>query len=323
MSRRIDRLVTYVRSVTENETANSTTDITDEEIIEYFNQAQDRIQSKIVAQHPRIFVTETTIAAVADQEEYDLPADAFLANKILSIEYTADSTASRPVYYKLIPGFERDRASHISGIPKYYIRRDKLTNATGSFLASPAPAAGGQFRVTYIQSIDNLDKRRAVVSAVTLDSGTSSISSLTFDTSGSPPIDFTNLADHEFFCVVNKNGTIKMRNIEFDGDGSDSINTSTGVVTIESGFTYNSGESIAVGDFIVGGKNTSTHSSLPKNVERYLIQFAIFKILKTDSSVDVTEQFQELSIIEQDILDSYQEIEEDIHAIPIIEDWEY
>jgi len=323
MSRRVDRLIDHIRSITENETANSTTDIADNEIIEYINEAQHRIQAKILSQHPRVFVTETTIAAVQDQEEYNLPSDVFLANKILSVEYTTNASAADPIYYKLKPGVERNRISHVSGLPVHYIRRDKYTNATGSFLASPAPQdASGQFRITYVQRMDNLDKRRGVVSLVT-DSG-SAITSLTLDVSGTPPIDTTDLAEHEFFCVVGKNGTMKMRNLEFDGDGGDSIDTSTGVVTLEgSSFTYNSGESIAVGDYIVGGKDTNTHSNLPRNIERYLINFAAFKVLKTDSSVDVNEQLQELSLLERDIISSYQEIEEDIHEIPILEDWIY
>lgn len=322
MARRVDRLITHIRSITENETANSTTDITDNEIIEYLNEAQHRIQAKIVAQHPRVFINETTVSAVQNQEEYNLESSAFLANKILTIEYTPNSSANRPVYYKLLPGYERDRISHVSGHPKYYIRRDKFNQDTGSFIASPAPQdANGAFRVTFIQRMDNLDKRRGIVSLAT-DSGTA-ITALTLDVSGTPPIDSTDLADHEYFCVVDKNGNMKMRNLEFDGDGSDSIDTSTGVVTLEgSSFTYASGESIAVGDYIVGGKDTNTHSVLPRNVERYLINFAAFKVLKTDSSIDVGEQLQELALLEQDIVNSYQEIEEDIHEIAIIDRWD-
>jgi hypothetical protein len=322
MGRRVDRLITHIRAISENETANSTTDITDNEIIEYMNEAQHRLQSRILAQHPRIFIKETTITAVQDQEEYNLPADAFLANKILTIEYTDNAGSSRPTYHKLIPGYERNRASHISGIPKYYIRRDKLNSDTGSFIASPAPSSSNaQFRVTYVQRLDNLDKRRGIISAVTTTS--TQLTALTLDTSGTPPIDSTDLADHEFFTIVGKDGTIKMRNVEFDGDGGDSINTSTGVVTLEgSAHTFESGETAAVGDYIVGGSDTTSHVRLPRNLERYIIKFAQFQVLKRDSSVDSQEAFQELAMIEQEILEAYQEIEEDIHEIAIVEEWD-
>ena len=74
MGRRVDRLITHIRAITENDLANSNTDITDEEIIEYINEAQHRIQSKILAVHPRVFIKEITTQIQTNQEEYDLPA---------------------------------------------------------------------------------------------------------------------------------------------------------------------------------------------------------------------------------------------------------
>jgi len=321
VARRSDRIITHVRTITENEVANSTTDISDEEILEYINEGLQRILSVIVRENQRVFLKETTINAVQDQEEYDLPSDVFLNSKLVSVEYTTNSAASRPVFYKLRPGIDRQRYTHVSAQPTHYIRRDKFDTDTGSFLASPPPAdSNGQFRITYIQKMDNVDKRRAVVSAVT-DSGTA-ITALTLDTSGTPPIDSIALADHEFFCIVDKNGNMKMRNLEFDEDGDTSIDTSTGVVTLEGGsHTYSSGESIAVGDYVVGGKDTGTHLRIPRNLERYVKKFAAFQILKTDSSIDQGEALQELSIIEADISANYRNLEEDEHEIPITDDW--
>lgn len=316
MSRRVDRLIDHIRSITENDTVNSTTDIEDGEILEFINEAQHRIQSKILAQHPRVFIKETTISGVQDQEEYDLPSDVYLASKVVAVEYTED-TGSDKTYSKLRPGYERDRRSDLSGFPCKYIRRDKLDSDVGSILLSPRPSSSsGTIRVTYVQRMDELDKRRGIISAVT-DSGTQ-ITALTLDVSGNPPIDSTDLDNHDFICVVSKTGAMKMRNIQFD-----SIDTSTGVVTLTSNHTYSSGESIAVGDYIVGGKDTSTHSRLPRNVERYLIQFAAWKIFKRDSSTDSAEQLQELLAIESEILESFGEIQEDLHEIAIIDDWDF
>lgn len=316
MSRRVDRLITHIRSITENDTINSTTDITDNEILEFINEGQHRLQSRILAQHPRVFINETTLSSVADQEEYDLPSDVFLANKVISVEYS-DDTGPDKSYTKLLPGHERNRQSDISGFPKYYIRRDKLNNDVGSILLAPKPSnSSGSIRITYVQRIDQLDKRRGIVSDIT-DSGTQ-ITALTLDVSGDPPIDSTDLADHDYFCIVSKTGSIKMRNLQFD-----SINTSTGVVTLTSSHTYNTGETAAVGDYIVGGRDTTTHSRLPRNVERYLIEFAAWKIFKRDSSTDSIEQQNEVLALEQDIIECFQEVQEDIHIIPVLEDWDF
>lgn len=315
MGRRASRLITHIRTVTENETANSTTDISDEEILQYISEGQDRIQSRILSQHPRVFIKESTISSVADQEEFNLPSDCYLSGRVISIEYTDNASASQPLYYKLKVGTERNRQSHLSGLPTHYIRRDKMDDDGGTFLVSPKPShTNGQFRVTYVQKIDRMDIRRGIVSAVTLD-GTA-ITALTLDVSGNPPID-TELDDHDFLCVVNTIGTVQMRNIRYD-----SINSTTGVVTVNSGFTYSSGETIAVGDYVVAGKNASTHSKLQDSLERYVIAFAALKVFKRDSSGDSSEQMQELALMEQEIVASYQEIEEDLHQIEILEEWE-
>lgn len=316
MGRRADRLITHIRAVTENETENSTTDISDEEILQYVSEAQDRIQAKILEQHPRVFIKEKTIAGVASQEEYSLPSDCYLAGRVLCVEYTDNAAAASPVYYKLKPGTERSRQSHLTGVPTTYIRRDKMNDTGGSFLASPAPSSSsGQFRVTYVQKMDRMDIRRGIISAVTLTG--SAITALTLDTSGSPPIDTEIVDNHDYLCVVDAVGTVKMRNVRFD-----SINTTTGVVTVNSGFTYESGETAAIGNYVVAGENASTHSKLPDSLERYLIAAAALKIFKRDSSGDSAEQTAELVAMEKEIVDSYKELEDDLHEIEILEEWE-
>ena len=315
MGRRADRLITHIRTITENDTTNSTTDITDNEILQYINEGQHRIQSKILAQHPRVFIKEKTITAVQSQEEYSLPADCYLAGRVLSIEYTSEASSTNPIYHRLIPASERNRLSHLDGVPTHYIRQDKLNDSGGTFLASPRPSeSDGQFRVRYVQKIDILDKRRGIVSAVTLNSSTSTITSLTLDTSGTPPIDSTELDEQDYICVVDSLGAIQMRNIRFTA-----VSSSTGVVTVGGSFTYESGETIAVGDYIVGGVNATTHSKLPDSIERYLIQFAAFKMFKRDSSTDSAEQTQELLALEDEIVNSYQEIDDDLADIEIVD----
>ena len=316
MARRVDRLITHIREITENDLLNSSSDISNEEILEYMNEGQYRIQSRIVAQHPRVFIEEVLISAVLNQEEYTLPTNAFLASKILTVEYTTNANSARPVYHRLQRSYERSRNSHISAVPSHYIFRDKLTTNTSSFLASPVPNDNaGQFRITYIRRIDNLDTRRGIVSAVT-DSGTQ-VTALTLDVSGDPPIDSTELGNHDHFCIVNKLGIIQMRNLQFN-----SIDTSTGVVTLSQNHTYESGESAAIGDYIVAGMDASTHTLLPRELERYVIQFAAWKIFKRDSSADSAEALQELLALEGEILESYTEINEDIAEIAITEEWD-
>ena len=87
--------------------------------------------------------------------------------------------------------------------------------------------------------------------------------------------------------------------------------------------TAEEGESISVGDYVVGGKDTTTHSELPRNVERYLIAYCAWKILKRDSSVDSQEAVQELLQMENDIVESYAVISDDVQYIPLINEEEW
>lgn len=301
---RVDRLITHIRNITKNSSTNSAEDISDEEIIRFLNQAQNRIQSKIVEKDPMSFVKETTISSVNSQEEYNLPEDLMMDSRIVSVEYSTDG--GNDTYYKLRPGLLKHRQTDLKGMPKFYIRRNKLDTNTASMILSPTPSSSSELlRVVYTKRIQDLDIRRGVVSDVT-DSGTQ-ITSLTLDVSGTPPIDDADLDNHDFICVVDKLGNIKMKNIQID-----SVNTSTGVVTLSQSHTYESGESITVGDFIVGGKDTTTHSRLPKFIEEYLIEYASLKIMHRDSNSDLAEQFPLLSAMERDIVDKFAEPIDDV-----------
>jgi hypothetical protein len=92
-------------------------------------------------------------------------------------------------------------------------------------------------------------------------------------------------------------------------------------VTVDSAnHTAESGESAAVGDYIISGEYSTTHPELGPEVERYLQSYAEYKILKRDSSVDSQEALQELDLMEREIIMSYADISDDIMEIPIIND---
>ena len=301
--RRIDLLITQARRESENEEFSDTSGITDVEFLQYFNDAQHRLQSVIIAQHPSVFIEEVSVTAVPNQEAYNLPSDAFLFNNITNVEYSTNSNN----FYSLTLASLKRRASEVNGYPRYYIRK------SGQILLSPTPQSAGTIRLNYIKRIDELDSRRGSVasSVVTADSITSLFLNVTTDS-----VDNDNLAEHEFVCLVDKNGVIKMKNIPVDD-----IDASTGEVTVTSGFTFEEGETISVGDYIVGGKDTTTHPELPRNCERYLIKYCVWKILKRDSSTDYAEAQQELLAMETDIINSYAELTDDIVYIPDLNSW--
>lgn len=306
--RRIDFLLTQARRQTENEEFSATTGINDEELLQYANDAQYRMLSLITSTHPTVFVKESAdIPVVTDQEVYDLPDDVFLENRITSVEYS--STNLDRDFFKLPPIILDERRPGARGFPNNYIRR------SGKILLSPIPSSStGKLRINYVRRIAELDKRRGKVLSVTLDNSARTITALTLDVA-EETFDGDTLSVQDFISVVNRKGQQQMVRIEID-----SIDTTTGVVTVNSSFVFDEGETISVGDYITSGEDSSTHSELPKICERYIIAYVAWKIMKRDSTEDAFEQRNELKSMESDILEAFGDTTDDVIDIPQTED---
>jgi len=310
--RSVTRLIEQIRRQTENEEVSDFIGIKDEEFIQYINDAQYNLQSQIVQQHPRVFIDEAIIQTVSGQERYDLPSDCFLANKVHNVEYSP--TGSDDDYYVLRQTTMKSRTSGVDADPSQYIR------VAGQILLTPQPSSGGSLRINYVKRLRELDKRKAQVSTQatisSLDTFEIHLNNVSFDTN------IEDLRLHDFICIVDKEGKSIVKNIEIDLDIN---NTNSSKITCKP-HTLATGESavIPVGSYIVGGKNTTTHSELGIEVERYLISYCAWKILKRDSSVDSQEAMQELTLMAQEIVKSYALITDDVQLIPEInsrDDW--
>lgn len=300
----VDKLINQIRLQTENENEAAISDV---EILQYLNDGQERLHAVTLAKHPTVFYVEKEIDVVQGQAYYDLPDDVFLGNKVATIEYS--STGISEDYYPLEPISLKERSNY-EGYPVNYVR------TTGKILLDPIPQQTGKIRINYVRRITHLDKRRGQVDIATI-SG-SALTSLVLKTSGNVIIDGDSLNDVDYICIVNKKGEFKMKNIPISG-----VDTGTGVVTIDAGFTFSEGESITANDFVVAGADTSTHSEFPRNCERYLIAYASWKLLKRDSSADFAEQQQELLAMEEDIVNSFADIDRDYQRIPVYSSFDY
>lgn len=299
--RRVDQLIAEVREETESTEFTSETGIQDSTILLAFNHAQDRIMSLIQQTKPNLFQKEKVIDAVAGQETYSLPADVFATHMLEKVEYSV--TGRDEDYYTLDFGYLRERINRVPGTPAFYIRR------SSELLLQPKPQQAGKIRVTYIRTIPKVDARRAKVLSVTLTAD--SISSLTLDPTALTSDNAQAITDAEYICVVSKDGVIKMKAIPVAD-----LNSSNGDVTVDT-FTFESGETIEVGDWIVTGKFSTTHSELPDIAERYLIEFGKWRVHKRDSSNDSGEADAERKEMEADIMATYAEPGKDVNDVPI------
>ena len=251
MSRYIRHLIDDVRESTENTDVSDTIGIKDMEFLRFLNDAQHRIQNLIIQKHPSIFLTEYTTAVVGDQESYSIPTRAFMGNKITQVEYSANTTGTDN-FIPLRPGSLYERNSGAEGTPIKYIRK------AGAFLLVPVPnSSTGQLRVTYTHRLPKLDLKRGSVGAVTL--GTSTITTLTMDVS-TDTVDSTELDKFTRLSIVDEEGTVKMANIKYTA-----ISAATGVVTVDSSFTFDSGRRAALAQTGFGGAAWSPVTGCPSS----------------------------------------------------------
>lgn len=304
--RSLDRLIEQVRKQTENEEFDQFTGISDQEFVQYLNDAQYNLQAAIVQQHPRVFIKETILTAQSGVEKYDLPSDCLLGNKVYNVEFSA--TGAEQDYYTLNQDTLKYRSQGTDGYPLKYIR------LAGQILLSPVPQTGGNIRINYVRRLRELDKRQAL----TLEDTTVSSNQFTIKLDGEEFSTETDMLEkHDYICIVDKEGRSLVKNIEISSVSYDEIVCSAGHV-----LQPDESSLIPAGSYIVGGKDTTTHSELDISVERYLIAYCAWKILKRDSSVDSAEAIAELEMMLKEIVKSYAFISDDVQYIPDLNRWD-
>ena len=319
MSKLIDNLIDDVRTLTENETFDDEVGLNEEELLLFLNQGLKRIHSKIISNNSEapIFTAEQTISISSDTESYDLSYKAHRGNRVLMVEYSHDSDADNYYPLKLISAHQRDTGAN--GFPDgYFIRNSKI------YLSATPQDSNGSLRVTYIKRARQLDKRRGQVEAI---EGTATVpTALEVADVNGLTTDQSEVNKRSYITVVDAQGVIKMANIPISSTQTTSLSDAEATFQVNvdtSNHSAESGESITVGDYILSGRYSSTHLE-EDDLEDYVREFGVYKVLKRDSSVDVAEAIQELSQLEQELVESFTDNSNDISNIPDINsDWEF
>ncbi len=311
--RKVSELIAQARNLTQNLDYSATSGITDEVFLEFINDAQDRAQVLISnANSPaKPFVREDLISMVSGQEAYSLPRRLSYGKEVENVEYSFDGSLSNFSNLEKRNFINRNTTS--SNYPAWYYRRSQ------QIFLNPIPSVSqGVMRVLYECSCDDLDIRRgtiASVSGLTSTTFTSFTVSSDADESSSP----VNLTNSDYVCIVDKNGVVKAYNIPFG-----TYNTGTNVWTPSPGFTFLfSGESIAASDFITFGKWKTTHSTLPDDLEAYLIQYMVMRVFHIDSSVKYPEQARVVEEIEKQFVDQARSQTGELQRIPQLDPGEW
>src|SRR5574343_78395 len=304
--RRIDLLITQARRNAENTDYGTNHGISDDEILQYFNDAQRRLQTVILRDVPAYEGWDSTHTEdlVGGQSNDDISAgDACFGGMVRQVEYRYDSLEES--YYTLDPIQNRYRSLQSVDNPQCYsIRGEQI-------LISPIPASTrGNLRTTFVRAVDGLDKRRGKVSARTIAAGYYTDVTLANDSE----LDATNIALADTFCVVDGEGNVKYYNIPIL-----SYNSGTRVLTPIVNSAPTTGGTISVNDHICLGQNVTTHPHWPLAVERYLLAYVAWKLLRRDSDDEEANADQELAALEKDIIAAYSMQVLDPMRVPVID----
>ncbi|TXH42145.1 MAG: hypothetical protein E6Q97_36195 [Desulfurellales bacterium] len=225
--RRVDFLILDARRISRNlVNEDNTVSISDEEVLRYLNDAKDRLQSLIsaVKANAKIFTVEKIIAAVANQDGYSVPERVFYNKEVQQIEFSASGGATDYVLLKKLEMMNRDTAS--SNYPSGYYRRGN------KFYPVPVTeTSAGAFRVLFERQLDDMDKRRGSITAIT-GLSTTGFTSITIgsdaDETSSP-----NLSTIDYVCLNSVDGEVKLYNVPVS-----SYDSGTNVLTPRTGFVF-------------------------------------------------------------------------------------
>lgn len=307
--RRTDVLIKQARLISRN-VANSdgTYSISDEEVLQYLNDAQDRMQNLISSRKniAKIFVTQQIISLVADQEAYSIPDRVLLNKQIENVEFSSDGTLGNYVRLEKVNFINRD--TNTTTYPWGYYKQG------GQIYLQPTPStSGGTIRVTYERALDDLEIPRGLVS--TIGTGTATeFATLTLDSSANTyETTDPGWSTQQYCCVVSPLGARRCYNILMA-----SYDTGTNLLTPNpTPFTYSSQDSqIVAGDVLVFNKYSTTFSQLPDDCERYLIHYAATELINIDSSNDYSKFRDKLAEMEEDILKALAAQTSEVQYIP-------
>lgn len=300
-------LLNLARLGSENVDYSDTTGIQDDEIYQYLTDAVRRLESIIFVHHPKAFLKTKTLSVSSSTEQVTIPSDCYMKNRLVTVEWT---NYSENEFYLLKKGNAQERFAGINGDPIYYIPLGQR------FLLKPATARGGKVRLLYQLAQPAAQKKSGVIQSVGVDTVTRTITSLQLNAASiDAPIDETAINANQFLTIVDRYGNVKVKDFEITG-----VDSTTGVVSIYGGsHVYDDDESIAAGDYVCVGNYSSFKSTLTDNCERYILQFAIWKMQKRDSNTDNAEAMAELGQLESDIVASFSEPDSDVDYVPVLD----
>lgn len=318
MIRRSKYLISDARRDTENAgVSNTTAGISDDAVLLSLNDAQNWIFSEIEKLNPVSFTEEVFIDVVAGTSAYAIPSDAYLDSDIVTVWYarTVGNTQYSRLQFK--SAFERTTAPQRGTPSGYFVRKNQI-------ILDPVPSNSttAGIRLNYTRRPPRVDKRRAKVTAITISPSTAIISALTLDVTdfadyfpGETAFSSDFILVDDYFCLVGVDGAVKSRNIPISA-----ISAITGVCTLGTHAPFSTGDiTAAVGDYLVAGPWSSSHSFLPYEAEPFLLHWSKSQIFEFDGNIQESESEKvRAQAMGQSVVSGWGRLFDDIEYVPII-----
>lgn len=293
--KRVENLIEMARKLSMNTRYDADSGVPQDVFVQYFNNAQDALIKEVMNLKTKYFKKTVIVPIVSGQEKYDYPFDCFLQH-LDTIQWSDDNLGT---YFQVLDqAYLKEKITTQISYPFSYVPFED------GFDLQP-PISGGQLYVTYMRTVDRLQKRAGQVTVATIVAD--QLTALSVSTSGS--YDETEINSDYYLCVVDKFGQIKARNILYDS-------VSAGVFTL-SPFSLDDGETIAVGDYICVGKNSVNLPSWADICESYLLKHAVYEAKYGDSSNWSQEALADMQRCFAGLSESFGTKSDDITQIPI------
>ncbi len=296
--------ITKIRLRTDNDDFSEANGVTYEGIpqsviVDFINEAQDFIQTAIVATGSTVFDVRSEQSVVANQETYTIDDNVHLGNKIRNMEYTY--SGEERDYRNLPPGSDEDTSAIYSTHPRFYMRRGT------SFLLRPIPEQStGKVRATYPRQLDEVGLRAGQLTGTPGDAATE------IELDDDSWLNDITLGTASWVCIVDNQGVVQDYAIPVT-----SYDSTTRIITIPATDIVG-----AAGDYVVVGKYMTSHISYPSNMmERYVKLEAQMRVLDKDSSVDAIREGKQLARLYAALIEGHEDEHIDEVEFPYLDEY--
>jgi len=297
----VGSLIKRVRRDTQRQVYTKTTGVLDFQIVDLLNEAVRDLVGKISIQNTNFFQKEV-ILSLGSSGTYDIKGRLLYDSKIVAVQATfSDGSRITNIPYRDIREVGPSR-----GIA-YAVQNGEIVLELSSY------SLPNSLTVIYEEKPAIYGQRAGIIVAGT--GGGGQVLGVTISYLAPTTEEDFNDAGDLYFTVVDKDGTILMRDVPY-------TSCTAGVFTMDP-YTYEIGETINVGNYVVIGKNATTHiQNISKEHQDYIIAYTTLGVLGMKGASFETQTYikKRMESLLTTILETHSDPVKDYNSINVVDD---